>query len=72
MWLKTLENGSSEISGGAQSWKMQSRIRKVEHQAGITGRELRIHILAKDFTLLKKIALSHPQQAVNFIWWQGL
>lgn len=42
MWLKTLENGSSEISGGAQSWKMQSRIREVEHQAGITGRELRM------------------------------
>lgn len=41
MWLKTLENGSSEISDGAKSWKMQSRIQEVEHQTGITGRELR-------------------------------
>lgn len=41
MWLKTLENGSSEISDGAKSWKTQSRIEEVEHQTRVTGRELR-------------------------------
>ena len=41
MWLKTLENGSSEITDGAKSWKTQSRIEEIEHQTRITGRELR-------------------------------
>lgn len=41
VWLKTLENGSSEISNGAKSWKTQSSIEEVEHQTRITGRELR-------------------------------